>query len=208
MGNDEMVHGRGECKGLCTRVQGIDICDDFLALELGNSDVILGIQWLEKLGPVTTNWKLQTMRFKCAREEKVLQGDPALERTQISLKAIFRTLQKEKGGVVLELNQIEKNVIEDTTEPEEVLHFLLTNLQKYDKVFHMPNGLPPSRDKEHAIVLKSGSNPVSVRPYHYPQIQKDEIEKLVKEMLAAQIIQPPTSPFSILVLLVKKKDGS
>lgn len=37
--------------------------DDFLILELGNFDVILGLQWLEKLGEITTNWKIQRMRF-------------------------------------------------------------------------------------------------------------------------------------------------
>ncbi|GKA46063.1 hypothetical protein Tco_0738859, partial [Tanacetum coccineum] len=61
-------------------------------------------------------------------------------------------------------------------------------LAEYEDVFNLPLGLPPSRDHEHSIVLKDGTTPISVRPYRYPHIQKNEIEKLVKEMLAAGVI--------------------
>lgn len=47
-----------------------------------------------------------------------------------------------------------------------------------------------------------------VRPYRYPPALKDEIEKQIAEMLSNGIIHHSTSLFSLLVLLVKKKDGS
>lgn len=75
-------------------------------------------------------------------------------------------------------------------------------------MFAEPDGLPPTRVREHSIRLKEGSNPVGVRPYQYPQSLKDEIERMIQEMLQAGIIKPSTSPFSSSGLLVRKKDGS
>ena len=49
---------------------------------------------------------------------------------------------------------------------------------------------------------------MNVRPYRYPQFLKDEVERLIKKMLAVGIMQPSTSPYSSMVLLVKKRDRS
>lgn len=137
----------------------------------------------------------------------VLQGDPSLYRTRVSLKAMIRTLRKEGGGVLLELNMMEGG--QGAREPsEQITEEWQGVIGEFGSVFEMPMGLPPPRSREHAIILREGSNPVGVRPYRYPQFQKDEIERLIKEMLMAGIIKPSTSPFSSPVLLVKKKDGS
>ena len=49
---------------------------------------------------------------------------------------------------------------------------------------------------------------MAVRPYQYPQLLKDEIERQCGDMLARGIITESTSPFSSLVLLVRKADGT
>jgi hypothetical protein len=47
-----------------------------------------------------------------------------------------------------------------------------------------------------------------VRPYRYPYFQKEEIEKIVKELLETRVIRPSQCPFSSPILLVQKADGS
>lgn len=44
------------------------------------------------------------------------------------------------------------------------------------------------------------------RPYRYAVYQKNEIDKMVKELLKAGTVQPSSSPYASPVVLVKKKD--
>ena len=118
-----------------------------------------------------------------------LKGDPSLGSSGISLKAMIRSLQKEKRGLLVELKKIDGK---GEVAPQEEEHSLPSEMQEllksYEKVFNMPPRLPPSRQYEHSITLKKGTNPMSMRPYRYPQFQKDEIKRLIKEILFAGII--------------------
>lgn len=199
------VHGRGIITGVELKLQDCTIHTSFLPLELGIADVILGVQWLDTLGETRNNWKLQRMKIKLEGEWVVLQGDPSLHSAAVSLKSIWRTMKREGEGMVIEFGGLQASAADTsvTTEPE-----WQDVTEQYTDVFQEPRGLPPSRGKEHAIVLETGASPVSVRPFRYPQAQKTEIERQIGTMLAAGIIKESSSPFSSPVLLVKKKDGS
>lgn len=85
----------GKCQVLPLWCGEIVICGDFFPLKLGNLNVILGIQWLEKLGLVTTNWKLQIMQFVWGGKKVELEGDPTLTRLLISMKDMARVISQE-----------------------------------------------------------------------------------------------------------------
>jgi hypothetical protein len=88
--------------------------------------------------------------------------------------------------------------------PEE----LQSLISKYQSVFELPKGLPPTRDCDHHIDLLPRAQPFHMRPYRYAPALKSEIERQVDEMLTSGIIQPSQSEFSSSVILVKKKDNT
>ena len=54
----------------------------------------------------------------------------------------------------------------------------------------------------------TGTDAVAVRPYRYPQLQKDELELQCAKMLQQGVIRLSMSQFLLPVLLVKKHDDS
>ncbi|XP_035823519.1 uncharacterized protein [Zea mays] len=81
-------------------------------------------------------------------------------------------------------------------------------LAGFGDVFREPQGLPPTRNCDHAITLKPDAQPVAVRPYRYPAAHKDEMERQCAAMITQGIVRRSVSAFSSPVLLVKKADGA
>ena len=92
MGTGISMKGKGICRGVCILMQGLIVVEDFLPLELGNTNVILGMPWLGTLGDVKVNWKMLTMKIKIGKAVIVLKGDPSLSWTEVSLKAMAKAL--------------------------------------------------------------------------------------------------------------------
>ncbi|KAL9440783.1 hypothetical protein AB3S75_019452 [Citrus x aurantiifolia] len=164
--------------------------------------MVLGIQWLEMLGPVVCNWKSLTMDFDWENQRRHLQGLGPQSLQTASLSEITKEIRQGNGAFAICLHtNLEK--------PLNVVPVSMQQLLKgYGELFQEPTQLPPTRGIDHCIIFKEGTEPVSVRPYRYAYFQKAEIEKQVEEMLNSGLIRPSTSPFSSPVLLVKKKDGS
>ena len=51
LGTRESMRGTGLCKEVNLQLPGMTVIEDFLPLPLGNSDIILGVQWLKNWLP-------------------------------------------------------------------------------------------------------------------------------------------------------------
>ncbi|PWA58030.1 hypothetical protein CTI12_AA406450 [Artemisia annua] len=209
--------GSGEsllCENMCPHVtlhmQGLDVEVDLYVIPMQGLDVVLGIQWLQKLGKVTHDYALQEMEFTLLGSRHTLKGDESLRMKRISLHKMQALLETDDVYGIYECHdyalQSENDQSTSTTssgQPE-----IEQLLDRFDDLFQVPAGLPPQRLVDHRIHLLPNTKPVNVRPYRYPHYQKGEMERLVTEMLNQGIIRFSHSPFSSPVLLVKKKDGS
>lgn len=96
------VRGKGICEGVSIKLSTCKVNSNFLPLELGIADIILGVQWLETLGETRNNWKLQWMKFQLRGETITIQGDPILFSAQVSLKALWKAMEETWEGLIVE----------------------------------------------------------------------------------------------------------
>ncbi|GJV96921.1 hypothetical protein Tco_1548498 [Tanacetum coccineum] len=141
----------------------------------GKTETSLGIfRGVEKLGETWVNLKELTMSFQRGVDRVTLRREIGLRRTEESLWSLARTILD-----ISEMYLIALTRVEDTSTMATPAHPpLVSLLTDYSDIFVFPAGLAPPRDHENAIVLKTDTEPINVRPYWYPQLQKDDIEKL------------------------------
>ncbi|XP_051122326.1 uncharacterized protein LOC127245468 [Andrographis paniculata] len=207
LGDGRCLECQGVCPGLQITLDGCIVQADCYAFPLGGVDVILGVAWLKTLGNAQVNWHTMSMSFKVDGVPTTLQGDPALNRSPVAIRSMLRTTQAEFCAIVVDPTWC-LMLRKEGAATSQTNAALETLLKTYEKVFGEPTELPPTISVYHHIILQDGAKPISVRPYCYRHVQKDEIEKLMEDILCAGIIRPSLSPFSSPVLLVKKKDGS
>ena len=69
-------------------------------------------------------------------------------------------------------------------------------------------GLPPQREIEFAIDVVSGANLTSITLYRMAPMELKELKLQLQELSEKGFIHPSISPWGVLVLFVKKKDGT
>ncbi|GKB32364.1 putative mitochondrial protein [Tanacetum coccineum] len=100
------------------------------------------------------------------------------------------------------------NMFESVASHSKVEPRLQEIIGAYVEVFAVPTKPPPIRSQDHRIPLMPGTQPINIRPYRHPPVQKDAFEAMVKEFLDFGVIKHKQSSFASSVVMVKKKDNS
>ena len=88
-----------------------------------------------------------------------------------------------------------------------------TLAKEYPDVF--PEDLPvlddentPPREADVSIPLVEGARPVARPMFRYSPLERQEMERQIRDLLSKGLIEPSRSPFASPILFVRKKDGS
>ncbi|XP_022013899.1 uncharacterized protein LOC110913370 [Helianthus annuus] len=178
--------GSGEklpCSGIARQVkltiQDHSILIDFYVLPLQGWDMVLGVSWLSTLGPIITDYASASFEFQYNGKQVVWKGDSPLQAQPIQFNGLRRLAHTDSIDSFFHVSLAVPPVSFTPDYPPDIVQII----SEFASVFQPPSKLPPARSQDHAISLILNSSPVSVRPYRYPHFQKNEIERLVAEML-------------------------
>ncbi|KAJ1377904.1 Aspartic peptidase domain superfamily [Sesbania bispinosa] len=82
----------GEIKGRPVQLQGWRIQQDFFIFELGDVEVVLGMEWIASFADIRVNFQELTLMILKKGGTMVLKGDPPLSRTATSFRSIMKAL--------------------------------------------------------------------------------------------------------------------
>lgn len=180
-------------------------------IPLGGYDMILGVNWMKTVSPITFDFGTGTINIKWIGKRLTLQQDDrcpnivmepsAGKVTKSSPDELYFLVQITALEATAELG--ENAELQNSTSPG-----IQKLIEQYSDIFKVPVELPPKRSQDHFIPIKPGSKPVHSNPYRCPYFQKEEIEKITREMLDCGVIRNSNSPYASPVLLVKKKDNT
>eukprot|EP00253_Pinus_taeda_P019281 PITA_19281 len=200
--------GTMKCEGRCEDVKlkmgDYQLKTHMFSIHMGGCDIVLGADWLRTLGPITMDFQELYMSFKQNNHTHTLRGLQAGAPSIISSHRMEKLLKKGNHGVVVQFNAIQ--VVETKPPPlhpemQQILNNHLIGSLQASRAFTL------ARENDHSITLSSRAHPKMCAHTDIPFTQKNEIEKIIKELLEAGVIRPSISPYSSPVVMVLKKYG-
>nr|KYP45086.1 Transposon Ty3-G Gag-Pol polyprotein [Cajanus cajan] len=137
VGGGQRIKTNGVCKGLQMKMQNMLFKADFYVFALDGEDIVLGMEWLEDMGEMRTNFKDLTLRIKKDGIKYTLKGDPTLCKGEVSAKNIIRELQERDEGFIVECLLLQPEKVGDNEIPATIKEVL----EEFEAVFQAEQGI-------------------------------------------------------------------
>ncbi|GJV55777.1 putative reverse transcriptase domain-containing protein [Tanacetum coccineum] len=168
---------------------------DPMPIDLGSSDVIIGMDWLAKNHVVIVCDK-KIVRIPYRNKILIVQGDQSdkEKKSTLSIISCVKAQKYMEKGCQLFLAQV--TVKENKDESKEKRLEDVPTVRDFPEVFpeDLP-GLPPTRQVEFQIELVQGAAPVAQAPYRLAPLEMEELSTQLQELSDKRFIKPSSSPW-------------
>ncbi|GJS29115.1 putative reverse transcriptase domain-containing protein [Tanacetum coccineum] len=181
---------------------------NFIPVELGSFDAIIGMDWLAKYQAIIMCAE-KIVRIPWGNEILIVHGDGSNwgNETRLNIISCTKTQKYLLKGCPIFLSHVTTKKVEDKSEEKQLED--VTIVRYFPDVFPEDLlGLPLTRQVEFQIDLVPGVAPVARAPYRLAPFEMKELPEQLQELSYKGFITPSSSPWGALVLFVKKKDGS
>ncbi|XP_021717058.1 uncharacterized protein LOC110684926 [Chenopodium quinoa] len=189
-------------KGLPLRIGETDFPSVLIEFELGELDVILGIDWLP----------IYKAKIDCDIQKVHLKSP-------LGRIVSYRGFGKPKGIGIISVMKLSKLVskgyplffcfVQDLEKSNKVNVEDLPIVNEFLDVFPEEiSRILPERELEFTIDFVPKTAPNSKAPYKMAPVEMGELKVQLQELLDKEYIRPSASPWGAPILFVKKKDGS
>jgi hypothetical protein len=177
----------------------------FKLLPLRGYDIILGCDWIKLHSPIQLDLRDDFRHLSIHKDgiTRVTFSDLTAPKANLVLTAakLDKLYRSEILGYVTQINLL-RTTPPEQNQPSSNKQIAIV-LDQFEDVFAAIATLPPKRACDHAIPLQPGPKPPNIRPYRIPHKQKEEVQKLIQDMVIDDIIRANTSLYSSLVWLMK-----
>lgn len=160
------------CKGFSWEMQDTAFVADVLLIPLGSCDMVLGIQWLSLLGPISWDFMQLHMEFNLNGKQILLKGIPSKRMNVVEGEPSSKIYSTAAHLCLIQV-QDQTNLFKEPSGPQSSSPSVYEELEElkltYKCVLEDLVELPPLRGVfDHSIPLLPDATPVNIKPYRYP----------------------------------------
>ncbi|RDX69090.1 hypothetical protein CR513_51836, partial [Mucuna pruriens] len=124
------------------KLQGLPVNQNFYLFLLDGIDVVLGMEWLRKLGSIKADFEELMMKVKLKREKYVIKGDPSLSITPSTLRSMLKQFRANEEAFLVECKM---TTVENGDRDQSMSLDIIVVLKEFEDVFTSQLELLPNR---------------------------------------------------------------